>query len=430
MSITTASGHTNLSFDYVLALFCLSDHDLLLTHNIQSFPQVNMAGQNHYAVLGVKREATHSEIKTAYTNLVLSHHPDKGGTQALFVLIQAAWELLRDKSAREKFDRENVFATGVPGKPQFAASSSAAGGVRDGKENPTSNAQPFDERTGPHAKPTANPWNEFRESAGGKAYNRSKNTTEKGSSKSSRTKQEYCKTHRANQNETSAHEDIPMGDSTEAPTPEGACRDQHQHEETKHNNRNARGRSRTPSPGRGRWSPPTPPADYEIKGLADQAEKTLIRYRDIVKAFRASTAYHSREYVTEEIQIKLQHVHSFLSVRKLKLKLRIHDESEYNADVRANSTPKPLEPFFASLMANVLSGDVDVVSDLDSAMNRVQKDMEEMLRMKKLLLSKGLKLKTDDKALSNLQSSTAALGRLLTNILLNTPEVGPSMGYS
>jgi curved DNA-binding protein CbpA len=64
-----------------------------------------------YAVLGVSRDATTAEIRSAYKKLVLKCHPDKildeakrSQGQDEFQKVQQAWELLSDEAKRAKYD--------------------------------------------------------------------------------------------------------------------------------------------------------------------------------------------------------------------------------------------------------------------------------------------------------------------------------------
>lgn len=58
-------------------------------------------------MLGVERNATEDEIKKAYRKLILIHHPDKhGGDQSIFILIQLAYETLKDPDLRNIYDRK------------------------------------------------------------------------------------------------------------------------------------------------------------------------------------------------------------------------------------------------------------------------------------------------------------------------------------
>jgi hypothetical protein len=51
---------------------------------------------DHYATLGVARNATQDEIKRAFRKLASQHHPDKGGDTQKFQEIQAAYDTLGD----------------------------------------------------------------------------------------------------------------------------------------------------------------------------------------------------------------------------------------------------------------------------------------------------------------------------------------------
>ena len=60
---------------------------------------------NYYDELGVKRDATRKEIKTAYLKLSKKFHPDKkGGDTEKFKLISAAYEVLKDSKSRKHYD--------------------------------------------------------------------------------------------------------------------------------------------------------------------------------------------------------------------------------------------------------------------------------------------------------------------------------------
>ena len=57
-----------------------------------------------YEILGVREDATLAEIKRAYRNLSLIHHPDKGsGNEEMFVKISKAHRALTDAEARENW---------------------------------------------------------------------------------------------------------------------------------------------------------------------------------------------------------------------------------------------------------------------------------------------------------------------------------------
>ena len=64
---------------------------------------------DHYETLGVQRDATAKEIKTAFRKLAMKHHPDKGGHQDQFKRIQCAYEVLSDPDKRAQYDNPNPF---------------------------------------------------------------------------------------------------------------------------------------------------------------------------------------------------------------------------------------------------------------------------------------------------------------------------------
>jgi ribosomal protein S21 len=63
--------------------------------------------QDHYRVLGVARNATPTEIKSAYRKLVLVHHPDKSASREsadIFHRATEAYEILGDAERRRHYD--------------------------------------------------------------------------------------------------------------------------------------------------------------------------------------------------------------------------------------------------------------------------------------------------------------------------------------
>jgi len=58
-----------------------------------------------YEVLGVEKNADEKDIRKAYRKLAVKHHPDKGGDEALFKEISAAYEILSDADKRSKYDK-------------------------------------------------------------------------------------------------------------------------------------------------------------------------------------------------------------------------------------------------------------------------------------------------------------------------------------
>jgi curved DNA-binding protein CbpA len=71
-----------------------------------------------YAILGVDKNATPKEIKSAYKDKAKRHHPDKGGDEELFKKIKEAYDVLSNPLSRKMYDAtgkiENIsFENGV-----------------------------------------------------------------------------------------------------------------------------------------------------------------------------------------------------------------------------------------------------------------------------------------------------------------------------
>ena len=76
----------------------------------------------YYKTLGVEKTASADDIKKAYRKLAKTHHPDKGGDQALFKEITEAYEVLSDPEKKELYDQ---------GGKQAVERGSAGGGAGD-----------------------------------------------------------------------------------------------------------------------------------------------------------------------------------------------------------------------------------------------------------------------------------------------------------
>jgi hypothetical protein len=65
-----------------------------------------VAGQSHYQILGIDKNATPREIKRAYKQLALKYHPDRNPNvdPQLFPLISKAYECLKDEKRRNQYD--------------------------------------------------------------------------------------------------------------------------------------------------------------------------------------------------------------------------------------------------------------------------------------------------------------------------------------
>ncbi|KAL3865083.1 hypothetical protein ACJMK2_006714 [Sinanodonta woodiana] len=75
------------------------------------FSSVTSDFVDHYATLGLSRDAERNEIRSAYTRLVKIYHPDKRrliesrDESKQFLAVQEAYEVLRDSVKRETYDR-------------------------------------------------------------------------------------------------------------------------------------------------------------------------------------------------------------------------------------------------------------------------------------------------------------------------------------
>ena len=66
-----------------------------------------MQYKDYYETLGVKRDATEAEIKSAFRKLARKYHPDVNKTkeaEAKFKEINEAYEVLGDKEKRKRYD--------------------------------------------------------------------------------------------------------------------------------------------------------------------------------------------------------------------------------------------------------------------------------------------------------------------------------------
>lgn len=59
---------------------------------------------NYYQILGLQKGATDAEIKKAYRNLAMKHHPDRGGDEAKFKEISVAYEFLTNPEKKRIID--------------------------------------------------------------------------------------------------------------------------------------------------------------------------------------------------------------------------------------------------------------------------------------------------------------------------------------
>ena len=67
-----------------------------------------MGGVDYYELLEVKPGASQAEIKSAHRSLVKVLHPDAGGSQIMFRLVQEAYETLSDPAKRAAYGLEPI----------------------------------------------------------------------------------------------------------------------------------------------------------------------------------------------------------------------------------------------------------------------------------------------------------------------------------
>ena len=60
---------------------------------------------DYYSILGVNRDASDTELKSAYKKASMQHHPDRGGDEEQFKKVNEAYATLKDPSKRQMYDQ-------------------------------------------------------------------------------------------------------------------------------------------------------------------------------------------------------------------------------------------------------------------------------------------------------------------------------------
>lgn len=59
-----------------------------------------------YDILDLKRDCDAKDVKRAFKKAALTAHPDKGGTDELFQMVNEAYNVLVDPAQRADYDRD------------------------------------------------------------------------------------------------------------------------------------------------------------------------------------------------------------------------------------------------------------------------------------------------------------------------------------
>ena len=74
--------------------------------------------KDYYKILGVEKNATEKDIKSAFYKLAHKYHPDKGGDEKKFKEINEAYQVLSDKEKRQQYDQFGQTFEGTGTGPQ------------------------------------------------------------------------------------------------------------------------------------------------------------------------------------------------------------------------------------------------------------------------------------------------------------------------
>ena len=89
--------------------------------------------EDHYALLGLRRDASLDEIKKAYRKLAMRHHPDRTQNNArdteIFKAVAVAFAILSNPEKRAEYDRHLAAAEQPAANPRRRRAQTAASGV-------------------------------------------------------------------------------------------------------------------------------------------------------------------------------------------------------------------------------------------------------------------------------------------------------------
>ena len=94
-----------------------------------------MSKRDYYEVLGVSKNASEAELKSAFRKLAMQCHPDRhpgdAAAEAKFKELNEAYDVLKDGEKRAAYDRfgHAAFEQGGPGAGGFGGGGSPFGGA-------------------------------------------------------------------------------------------------------------------------------------------------------------------------------------------------------------------------------------------------------------------------------------------------------------
>merc|ERR1719235_2954287 len=88
--------------------------------------------KGYYAALAIEPGSSPVQIRAAFKAQALATHPDKGGSEELFLLVKEAFEVLGNDELRAEYDSTPA-ARSVPKKEKRAAKGCEQGNVHQGK---------------------------------------------------------------------------------------------------------------------------------------------------------------------------------------------------------------------------------------------------------------------------------------------------------
>jgi len=59
---------------------------------------------DYYSILGLQKNATDQDIRKAYKKMSMKYHPDRGGDEEKFKLVNEAYQTLGDQQKRSEYD--------------------------------------------------------------------------------------------------------------------------------------------------------------------------------------------------------------------------------------------------------------------------------------------------------------------------------------